>query len=45
MPAETFVQVLHALIEGLTYQRFLTPELVGDEVIYATFDVLAGVRN
>jgi AcrR family transcriptional regulator len=45
MPAGTFVRVLHALIEGLTYQRFLTPELVGDEVIYAAFDVLAGRRN
>lgn len=45
MPAGTFVQVLHAFIEGLTYQRFLTPELVGDEVIYAAFDVLAAARN
>ena len=45
MPAGTFVRVLHALIEGLTYQRFLTPELVGDEVIYAAFDLLAGARD
>jgi hypothetical protein len=30
--------------EGLTYQRFLMPEVVGDEVIYAAFDALAGVR-
>jgi AcrR family transcriptional regulator len=43
MPADTFVRVLHALMEGLAYQRFLTPELVGDEVIYAAFDALARV--
>lgn len=42
MPAATFVRVVHALIEGLTYQRFLTPELVTDEVIYAAFAALAG---
>jgi AcrR family transcriptional regulator len=41
MPAETFVRVVHALTEGLTYQRFLTPELVTDEVIYAAFGALA----
>jgi AcrR family transcriptional regulator len=45
MPAETLVRVLHALIEGLTYQRFLTPELVSDDVIYAAFDALSGVRR
>jgi hypothetical protein len=28
--------------EGLTYQRFLTPELVNDEVIHAAFAILAG---
>jgi BetI-type transcriptional repressor, C-terminal len=44
MPAETFVRVLHALTEGLTYQRSLTPELVTDEVIYAAFDAMAGAR-
>jgi hypothetical protein len=27
MPADTLVRVLHALVEGLTYQRLLTPEL------------------
>ena len=41
MPAETFVRVLHALIEGLTYQRYFVPELVTDEVIYAALDALA----
>jgi AcrR family transcriptional regulator len=41
MPADTFVRVVHALTEGLTYQRFLTPELVTDDVIYAAFGALA----
>jgi AcrR family transcriptional regulator len=44
MPAEIFVRVLHALIEGLTYQRFLTPELVTDDVIFAAFDAIATAR-
>jgi hypothetical protein len=43
MPAAIFVRVLHALIEGLTYQRFLTPELVTDDVIFAAFDAIATV--
>jgi AcrR family transcriptional regulator len=42
MPAAIFVRVIHAVTEGLTYQRFLTPELVNDEVIHAAFAVLAG---
>ena len=41
MPAETFVKVLHGMIDGLVFLRSLTPELVGDEVIYAAFDALA----
>jgi AcrR family transcriptional regulator len=41
MPAAIFVRVLHALIEGLTYQRFMTPELVTDDVIFAAFDAIA----
>jgi AcrR family transcriptional regulator len=42
MPADTLVRVIHALIEGLTYQRLLTPELFPDEVIRAAFAALAG---
>ncbi|MFN3514632.1 MAG: TetR/AcrR family transcriptional regulator [Phenylobacterium sp.] len=42
MPAETLVRVIDALIEGLFFQRFLTPELVPDEVVYAAFGALAG---
>ncbi|HEY2706570.1 MAG TPA: TetR/AcrR family transcriptional regulator [Caulobacteraceae bacterium] len=42
MPAHTFIRVLHALTEGLLYQRFMAPEFVTDEVIYAALDALAG---
>ncbi|MGE0813435.1 MAG: TetR/AcrR family transcriptional regulator [Vicinamibacterales bacterium] len=42
MPNDTLVRVLHALIEGLTFQRLLTPELFPDDVIYAAFAALAG---
>jgi AcrR family transcriptional regulator len=41
MPADSFVRVVHALIEGLTYQRLLTPDLFPDHVIYAAFEALA----
>lgn len=42
MPAEALVRVIHALTEGLLFQRFLTPDLVPDEVFYAAFAALAG---
>ena len=41
MPAEQLVWVLAALTEGLTYQRLLTPELIPDAVIHASFSALA----
>jgi AcrR family transcriptional regulator len=41
MPADHFVKVLHALTDGLLYLRFLTPELITDEVISAAFEALA----
>ena len=41
MPAELLIPVTHALIDGLVLHRILTPELVGDEVIYAAFEALA----
>jgi AcrR family transcriptional regulator len=41
MPAAQLVRVLHAMIEGLTLLRFLTPELTTDDVIFAAFDALA----
>jgi AcrR family transcriptional regulator len=40
MPAAIFVRVVHAMMEGLTYQRYFVPELVTDDVIYAAFDAL-----
>ena len=45
MPAEHLVRVLHALMEGLVFQRLLTPELVPDEVFYAAFEALAVRRS
>ncbi len=41
MPADQLVRVIHALSEGLVFQRLLTPELVPNEVIYAAFAALA----
>ena len=40
MPPDIFVRVVHALTEGLLFQRFLTPELIPDEVFYAAFAAL-----
>mgnify|MGYP002381251761 CR=1 FL=1 len=44
MPAGQLAPVLHALTEGLVFQRLLTPELVSDEVIRAAFLALAKKR-
>jgi AcrR family transcriptional regulator len=41
MPAETLVVVIHAMTEGLVFQRLMTPDLVPDEVFYAAFAALA----
>src|SRR6476661_10954734 len=40
MPAGQLVRVIHALTEGLVLQRFLTPELIPDEVFHAAFAAL-----
>ena len=40
MPAAHLVRVIHAMTEGLTIQRALTPELVPDEVIRDAFAAL-----
>ncbi len=45
MPPHLLVRVLHAMTEGLLFQRFLTPELVPDEVFYAAFAALAIKRR
>jgi len=41
MPAEKFVRVLDALITGLLFTYFQTPELVTEDVIIAAFEALA----
>ncbi len=41
MPAEQLVCVIHALTEGLVFQRLLTPELISDECIRGAFMALA----
>jgi AcrR family transcriptional regulator len=45
MPAGQLVRVLHALIEGLVFQRLLTPELVPDEIFRAAFAALTMNRH
>jgi AcrR family transcriptional regulator len=40
MPADQFVRVIHALTEGLVFQRLLTPELMPDEIFRAAFAAL-----
>ena len=44
MAPEHLVRVIHALTEGLVFQRLLTPELVPDEVFYEAFGALARRR-
>jgi AcrR family transcriptional regulator len=41
MPPDILVRVINALIEGLTFQKLLTPELISDEVVHAAFRALA----
>jgi len=45
MPPEMLVRVLHALMEGLTFQKLLTPDLITDDVFYAAFEALALPRR
>jgi len=45
MPPEHLVRVIHALTEGLVFQRLLTPELVPDAVFYDAFAALAAPRR
>ena len=45
MPAGHLVRVIHALSEGLVFQRLLTPDLVPDQVIRAAFLALANRRR
>ena len=45
MPADQLVRVLHALTEGLVFQRLLTPELVPNKIIRAAFAAIASARK
>jgi len=45
MPADQLVRVVHALTEGLVFQRLLTPDLVPDEIFRAGFGALAIKRE
>jgi len=45
MSPDHLVRVIHALTEGLVFQRLLTPELVPDEVFYEAFAALAAPRH
>lgn len=42
MPADRFVRVIDALITGLVFTRFQTPDLISDADIIAAFEALAG---
>ena len=41
MPAAQLVRVIHSMVEGFTFQRLLTPELISDETIRSGFLALA----
>ena len=45
MPARQLVRVMHALTEGLVFQRLLTPDLVPDKIFRAAFAALAMKRH
>lgn len=45
MPADMLIPTLRALAEGFWLQRFLTPDLVPDQVIHAAFAAFAGERT
>ena len=45
MSPDHLVRVIHALTEGLVFQRLLTPELVPDAVFYEAFAALATPRR
>ena len=42
MSPDRLIPALHALSDGLTYLRFLMPELITEKVIVSAFDALAG---
>jgi AcrR family transcriptional regulator len=42
MDPARLIPVLHALADGLTFLRFLTPTLITEDVIVSAFDAIAG---
>lgn len=42
---EKLAPVLHALSDGLTFLRFVTPELITDDVVMSAFEALAHGAN
>src|SRR5262245_38579692 len=42
MPPERLIPTLHGLSDGLTFLRFLMPELITERVIVEAFDAIAG---
>jgi AcrR family transcriptional regulator len=42
LPPDLLVRVIHALTDGLLFQKILTPELISDEVFFAAFSLFAG---
>lgn len=45
LPPDQMVVAIHALTEGLIFQRLMTPHLVPDAVIFAAFGALARQRG
>lgn len=44
MPVDRFARVIDALVTGLVFTRFQTPDLISDEDIVAAFEALAGAE-
>ncbi len=44
MPADRFVRVIDAMITGLVFTSFQTPDLISDQDIIAAFEALAGAE-
>jgi AcrR family transcriptional regulator len=45
LKSDEFVKIVHALTDGLLALRFLTPELITDEIIIAAFETLGGAQK
>jgi AcrR family transcriptional regulator len=45
MSPARLLPIIHALTDGLTFLRFMTPELITDDVVIAAFEALGGQRR